>query len=287
MGDGPDAGGGVLLVVATPIGNIDDISARAVATLRAADIIAAEDTRHGSALLSRLGVAGARLVSLHDHNESARVPELIAAMQAGQRVALISDAGTPLISDPGFRLVLAAHEAGLRVSPVPGACAVIAALSASGLASDRFFFEGFLPVSQTARRSRLAELARQRGTLVFYEAPHRIADTLVICAEVMGAGRQAALAREITKTFETIRRDSLSALRDFVAGDSNQQRGEIVLLVEGVGEAVEDTREEDALLRALAGELSATAAARVAARVLGRPKRDLYRKLLAMGVADE
>lgn len=287
MIENPAAAGGVLFVVATPIGNIDDISARAVATLRAADIIAAEDTRHSSALCARLGIAAAKLVSLHDHNEGARVPEIVAALLAGRRVALVSDAGTPLVSDPGFRLVLAAHQAGVRVSPVPGACAALAALSAAGLASDRFFFEGFLPVAAGPRRARLEVLASQRGTLIFYEAPHRIAETLVACAEVLGATRPAALAREITKTFETIRRDTLAGLQQFVQADSNQQRGEIVLLVEGVADGVDGGRDEDALLRALAGELSATGAARVAAKVLGRPKRELYRKLLAMGAADD
>ncbi len=277
----------MLHVVATPIGNLDDISARAIETLRAADIIAAEDTRHSSRLLGQLGIEGARLVSLHEHNEAGRSEALLHAVAAGQRVALVSDAGTPLVSDPGFRLVQAAHAAGVRVSPVPGACAAIAALSAAGLPSDRFFFEGFLPSTAAARRARLDQLVRQRGTLIFYEAPHRVAETLADLAAVLGDGRMGALARELTKTFETVRRDTLAALRDFVAADADQQRGEIVLLVEGAtDEAVAGALDETALLRALAGELPATRAAKVAAAVLGRPRRDIYQQLLDMGIAD-
>lgn len=279
----------MLFVVATPIGNLRDISARAVEVLRAASIIAAEDTRHSSALFAHIGVAPARLVSLHDHNEQARIPELIAAMGAGQRVALVSDAGTPLVSDPGYRLVLAAHEAGVRVSPVPGACAAIAALSAAGLPSDRFAFEGFLPASRAARRERLALLAGSTATQVFYEAPHRVAESLADMMDVFGADRRAVIAREITKTFETIRRDTLAALCDFVHADSQQQRGEIVLLVEGAParERAGGSVERDALLRALASELPATSAARVAARLLREPRRDLYRQLLDMGASGE
>lgn len=277
---------GVLYVVATPIGNPEDISARAVMVLRAADIIAAEDTRHSSRLLSMLGVAGERLVSLHDHNESARVPQLIASMREGATVALVSDAGTPLVSDPGYRLVAAAHDAGIRVSPVPGASAVIAALSSAGLPSDRFFFEGFLPATETARRGRLAALRGQRGTLVLYEAPHRVLATLDALVEVFGPLRQAAIARELTKTYETIRRGALAQLREFVAADDNQQRGEIVLLVEGAaGEDAGGAVDEEILLRALAAELPATRAAKVAAALCGRPRRELYQRLLDMGAA--
>lgn len=289
MTDDPGASGGVLFVVATPIGNLDDMTARAASVLRAADIIAAEDTRHSSALCARLGIPAPALVSLHDHNEAARIPSLVASLREGKRVALVSDAGTPLVSDPGYRLVSAAHDAGIRVSPLPGACAAIAALSAAGLPSDRFYFEGFLPASAGARRERLSALATQRGTLVFYEAPHRIAATLDDCVQVFGSDRTAVLAREITKTFETLRRDTLSALAAFVAGDANQQRGEIVLLVEGAtAEAVSRQGvDADALLRALAGEMPATRAARLAARLLGVPKRDLYQRLLEFGASPE
>jgi 16S rRNA (cytidine1402-2'-O)-methyltransferase len=277
---------GVLYVVATPIGNRDDISARALQVLRGADIIAAEDTRHSAALLAQLGVDAARLTSLHDHNEATRVPALVGALRAGRSVALVSDAGTPLVSDPGFRLVAAAHDAGIRVSPLPGACAAIAALSAAGLPSDRFFFEGFLPATAAARRKRLATLVTQRGTLVFYEAPHRVHESLAAMVESFGGERRGALAREISKTFETIRRDSLAALLAFVADDTDQQRGEIVLLVEGAGEAAAGADiDEDRLLRALAAELPATRAAKVAAALLGQPRRDLYQRLLDLGIA--
>lgn len=281
--------GGALYVVATPIGNLRDISARAVEVLRAAHIIAAEDTRHSSTLFSHLAIAPARMVSLHDHNEQARIPELVSAMRAGNRVVLVSDAGTPLVSDPGYRLVLAAHDAGVRVSPVPGACAAIAALSAAGLPSDRFVFEGFLPAARAARRARLAALAASTATLVFYEAPHRVAESLEDMSEVFGPARRAVIAREITKTYETIRRDTLADMCEFVRRDSDQQRGEIVLLVEGAahqeraGAAVE--REE--LLRALAAELPAAGAARVAARLLREPRRALYRQLMELGASGD
>ena len=280
--------GGVLHVVATPIGNLDDISVRAVSTLRAADIIAAEDTRHSSRLLAHLGIDSAKLVSLHDHNETERVPSLLSALAGGRSVALVSDAGTPLVSDPGFRLVRAAHEAGIRVSPVPGACAAIAALSAAGLPCDRFFFEGFLPATNVARRARLDVLGSQRGTLIFYEAPHRVLDTLTSLVEVFGGQRAGALARELTKTFETVRRGSLAQLLAFVAADPDQQRGEIVLLVEGVQEGARcvSALDEQALLRALAAELPATRAAKVAAQLLGRSRRALYQQLLELGAAD-
>lgn len=281
MTDRENAGAGTLFVVATPIGNRDDLSARALATLRAAGIIAAEDTRHSANFLATCGVAPARLVSLHEHNERARVDELVAELRRGMDVALISDAGTPLVSDPGYRLVAAAHAAGVRVSPVPGACAAIAALSVAGLPSDRFCFEGFLPSTAAARRARLAELRAQRGTLVFYEAPHRILETLQDAATVLGGARPATLARELTKTFETVRRASLAELAAWVDEDTNQQRGELVLLVQGAADtAPSGGIDEDALLAALAAEVPATVAARVAARLTGRPRRELYRRLL-------
>lgn len=280
-------GQGVLHVVATPIGNLDDISARAIAVLRAADIIAAEDTRHSSRLLAHLGIDTGRLQSLHDHNEAGRVPALLAALAEGRQLALISDAGTPLISDPGFRLVAAAHAAGIRVSPVPGACAAVAALSAAGLPSDRFLFEGFLPATTAARQARLAALASASATLIFYEAPHRLRETLADLVTVLGGDRRAALARELTKTFETVRQLSLQELLAFVDADSNQERGEIVLLVAGAPATAASALDESALLRALAGELSATRAAKVAAKLLGRPRRELYQRLLDLGASDD
>lgn len=278
----------MLHVVATPIGHLDDIGVRAIAILRAADIIAAEDTRHSSRLLAHIGVDPGRLLSLHEHNEAERTASLLRAVQDGRRVALISDAGTPLVSDPGYRLVAAAHAAGVRVSPVPGACAAIAALSAAGLPSDRFFFEGFLPATAAARRARLAALQSSTSTLVFYEAPHRVLATLADLRDVLGATRPSTLARELTKTWETIRRATLAELHDFVAADSDQQRGEIVLLVQGApADETLAALDETALLKALAGELSATRAAKVAAKLLGRPRRALYQRLLELGAADE
>lgn len=280
--------GGVLYVVATPIGNLDDLGARAAGILRAVDIVAAEDTRHSSRLLTHIGADPARLLSLHEHNETARTEFLLKALREGRSVALVSDAGTPLVSDPGYRLVAAMHDAGIRVSPVPGACAAIAALSAAGLPSDRFFFEGFLPSTSAARRARLQVLQGQAGTLVFYEAPHRLLETLADLRDVLGGERPATLARELTKTYETIRRAPLATLADFVAGDGNQQRGEVVLLVQGMAAGQPATSlDETALLRALAGELSATRAAKVAAQLLGKPKRELYRRLLDLGAGDE
>lgn len=278
----------MLHVVATPIGHLDDIGVRAIAILRAADIIAAEDTRHSSRLLAHIGVDPGRLLSLHEHNEAERTESLLRAVQDGRRVALISDAGTPLVSDPGYRLVAAAHAAGVRVSPVPGACAAIAALSVAGLPSDRFFFEGFLPATAAARRARLAALQSSTSTLVFYEAPHRVLATLADLRDVLGATRPSTLARELTKTWETIRRATLAELHDFVAADSDQQRGEIVLLVQGApADETLAALDETALLKALAGELSATRAAKVAAKLLGRPRRALYQRLLELGAADE
>ncbi|MFZ5722348.1 MAG: 16S rRNA (cytidine(1402)-2'-O)-methyltransferase [Pseudomonadota bacterium] len=278
---------GVLYVVATPIGHLDDIGMRAIAILRGVDIIAAEDTRHSSRLLAHIGAEQAQLLSLHEHNETGRTEMLLRALQAGKRVALVSDAGTPLVSDPGYRLVAAAHDAGIRVSPVPGPCAAIAALSAAGLPSDRFLFEGFLPATATARRARLDVLAAQPATLVFYEAPHRLLATLADMNEVLGGNRPATLAREITKTWETIRRGTLASLQEFALADSDQQRGEIVLLVQGAAEERgATTLDETALLKALAGEIPATRAAKIAARLLGQPRRDLYRRLLELGAAD-
>lgn len=274
---------GVLYVVATPIGNRDDISARALEVLGRVGIIAAEDTRHSALLLAGCGIDGTRLLSLHDHNEAERVPQLIERLRGGADVALVSDAGTPLVSDPGFRLVAAAHDAGIRVSPVPGPCAAIAALSAAGIAADRFFFEGFLPATTAARRARLAELATQRGALVFHEAPHRVADTLVDMADVLGGDRPATIAREISKRFETIRRATLETLAGWVAVDHDQQRGEIVLVVGGATRAAGLVLDEDRLLTALAAEMPASAASRVAASVLGGNRRSWYRRLQELG----
>lgn len=274
---------GVLYVVATPIGNLDDWSPRAVATLKAVRLVAAEDTRHSGRLLQHFDIA-TPLVAVHDHNEGARAEGLVARLAAGEDMALISDAGTPLVSDPGYRLVAAVQAAGLRVVPVPGACAAIAALSAAGLPSDRFIFEGFLPAKAAARRERLRALAEEPRTLIFYEAPHRIAECLDDMVAELGPERRVTLAREITKAFETIRQLPLGEMRDWVASDANQQRGEIVLVLEGAPAPTAestDWREADRVLGILMAELPPRQAAALAAEITGLKKNALYERALA------
>lgn len=274
---------GVLYVVATPIGNLDDWSPRAVATLKAVRLVAAEDTRHSGRLLQHFDIA-TPLVAVHDHNEGARSEGMVARLAAGEDIALISDAGTPLVSDPGYRLVAAVQAAGLRVVPVPGACAAIAALSAAGLPSDRFAFEGFLPARAAARRERLRALAEETRTLIFYEAPHRIAECLQDMVAELGPARRVALAREITKAFETIRQLPLAEMSAWVASDANQQRGEIVLVLEGAPEQAAgetDWREADRILGILMAELPPRQAAALAAEITGLKKNALYERALA------
>lgn len=274
---------GVLYVVATPIGNLEDLSPRAVATLKAVRLIAAEDTRHSARLMQHFDI-GTPLVAVHDHNEGARAGGLVARLQAGEDIALISDAGTPLISDPGYRLVAAVQAAGLRVVPIPGACAAIAALSAAGLPSDRFLFEGFLPAKTQGRRERLQQFAGETRTILFYEAPHRIAECLADMVAVLGAERRVVLGRELTKAFETIRQLPLGEMLAFVEGDPNQQRGEIVLVLEGVSPAVdeEDWREADRVLGVLMAELPLKQAAALAAEITRLKKNALYERALAL-----
>jgi 16S rRNA (cytidine1402-2'-O)-methyltransferase len=226
---------GSLWVVATPIGHRDDFSARAIETLRAVAVIAAEDTRHSRPLLVHHNIDTA-LIALHDHNERDAVDGIVRRLLAGDSVALISDAGTPLISDPGFRLVRAARAAGVRCIPVPGACAAIAALSVAGLPSDRFVFEGFLPAKAAARRARLQELAADARTIIFYESSHRVAESLVDMRDIFGGERNAVLARELTKMFETVIGEPLTDLAAMVLADPDQQRGEHVIIVAGRGE---------------------------------------------------
>ncbi len=267
---------GCLYVVATPIGHRDDLSARAIQTLRTATVIAAEDTRHSRPLLLHHGV-DTPLVALHEYNERDAVDALVRRLLEGQSVALISDAGTPLISDPGFRLVRAARAAGIRCVPLPGACAAIAALSVGGLPSDRFVFEGFLPPKAAARRSRLLELASEARTLIFYESSHRIAESVADMRDILGAAREAVLARELTKMFETVLGESLGELAARVATDPDQQRGECVVLVAGRGEEADAKLAEGqrvfAILRA---ELPPARAAKLAAAISGAPRKELY-----------
>ena len=266
---------GTLHVVATPIGNLGDLGARALETLRSVDAICAEDTRHTRQLLAHFGVENA-LVALHQHNEDAQAAQLVARLREGQSLALVSDAGTPLVSDPGFRLVRAAREAGVRVSPVPGACAAIAALSVAGLASDRFAFEGFLPAKAGARRERLAALVGEPRTLIFYEASHRIEETLEDLAAVFGE-RPAVLARELTKLFETVLDGTLPQLHAAVAADPNQRRGEFVLVVEGAPADADATLAEGRRVYAkLCEHMKPSQAARIAAELTGAPRKALY-----------
>lgn len=275
---------GVLYVVATPIGNLGDWSPRAIETLKTVAAIAAEDTRHSARLLQHFDIRTS-VFALHDFNEEHRVESVLNRLRAGDSIALISDAGTPLISDPGYRLVAAAHQAAIKVVPVPGACAAIAALSAAGLASDRFVFEGFLPAKSGARQARLKELADDERTHIYYEAPHRIVDTLQDMLLVLGAERKITLAREITKTFETIRQGTLAEIVPWVQGDSDQQRGEFVLLLDGAEKKTDQTQlliEADSVLTILLQELPVKQAAHLAAQITGQKKNALYERALLL-----
>jgi 16S rRNA (cytidine1402-2'-O)-methyltransferase len=271
-----------LYVVATPIGNFGDMSQRAVEVLQQADLIAAEDTRHSQRLLQFFAI-DTPAIAYHDHSDERAVKRIDGCLEGGGTVALVSDAGTPLISDPGYRLVRHVQDRGFPVRPVPGACAAIAALSVSGLPTDRFLFEGFLPAREGARLNRLSALASEPVTLIFYEAPHRIESALQSMVQVFGGGREAVLAREVTKLYETIKRGTLSELEQFVGNDSNQQKGEIVLIVAGKPK-MEQQIDADvlALLQRLAQELPAKRAAAVVADWAGLRKKQLYDHLLAL-----
>lgn len=265
-----------LYVVATPIGNLADLSPRAQEVLRSVAAICAEDTRHTGQLLSHFGI-GKPLVALHDHNEEAMAERVVARLLGGESLALVSDAGTPLVSDPGFRLVRAARAAGVRVRPVPGACAAIAALSVAGLPSDRFVFEGFLPAKAAARRERLQRLAGETGTLVFYESSHRIVESLADMAAAFGGERPAAVARELTKLFETVLDGTLAQLRAAVEADDNQRKGEFVVMVQGAGDDGEAKIAEGRRLYARLHEhLPPSTAAKLAAELSGAPRKALY-----------
>ena len=269
-----------LYLVATPIGNLGDVTLRALETLAAADILACEDTRVTRTLLARYGIRQ-RPVAYHDHNAGDAGPRLLAAIKEGKSVALVSDAGTPLVSDPGFRLVEQARSEGIAVVPVPGASAALAALTASGLPSDAFFFAGFLPVKSGARATRLAELRQVPGTLIFFESPHRLEESLAAMALALG-DRQAAVCRELTKTFEEIRTGSLGELASHYA-DSGAPRGEIVVCVAPPAREAEPAAADvDEILTSLAAEMGASRAAAEAARLTGLKKADLYKRLLEL-----
>lgn len=275
-------GEAVLHVVATPIGHLRDMVPRAIETLQNVKLVAAEDTRHSRKLFEHLGI-DTPLVAYHDHSHERVLPKLLKVLADGDSVALISDAGTPLVSDPGYRLVDAVHRAGFAVSPVPGACAAIAALSVAGLATDRFHFEGFLPAKSKARRDRIALVGQYACTVVFYEAPHRLLESLQDLEAVLGGERRITLARELTKHFETVRRDSLSELVAWVAEDSNQQRGECVLVLEGWVAPDEDEPEllSQQWLIALREHLPLKTAAGIVAKQTGERKNRLYQWGLA------
>jgi len=267
---------GTLFIVATPIGNLADMSPRALDTLRQVAAICAEDTRRTGQLLSHYGIATS-LVALHEHNEDALAQRVVERLLGGDSLALVSDAGTPLVSDPGFRLVRAARAAGIKVSPVPGACAAIAALSVAGLPSDRFVFEGFLPAKASARREQLARLAGETRTLVFYESSHRIEESLADMALAFGADRPAVMARELTKLFETVLDGDLATLQARVAADDNQRKGEFVVMVQGAGDDAAAQLAEGKRVYTLLGQhLPPSTAAKLAAEITGAPRKSLY-----------
>lgn len=271
---------GKLFVVATPIGNRGDIGDRARRVLADADLVLAEDTRHTRPLLRDLGIK-TPLLALHEHNERAKSAELVDRMRAGADIALVSDAGTPLLSDPGFVLVRAALDAGIVVSPVPGPCAAIAALSVAGIAPDRFAFEGFLPAKPVARRKALESLREEARTLVIYESVHRITAMLDDAASVFGGARRATLARELTKVHESVYTGTLAELATRAADDTDMTRGEVVLVIEGASDGRATGRVDPmVLLRELATELPAGKAATITARVTGADRRALYRHLV-------
>lgn len=276
---------GTLYVVATPIGNLQDLTPRALDVLKSVSLIAAEDTRHSARLLQHFGVS-TPTTACHDHNERDKSQRLVERLLQGEDLALISDAGTPLISDPGYHLVRQAREAGVRVSPVPGACALIAALSAAGLPSDRFRFEGFLPAKAHGRRQRIEALAGESRTWMLYEAPHRLLECLEDLLELLGGERQVVLARELTKTFETIKGAPLKELVEWVRADTDQQRGECVLVVEGAPQQTDDGELDPAaerVLDILLEELPVKQASALAARITGLKKNRLYQLALDKG----
>jgi 16S rRNA (cytidine1402-2'-O)-methyltransferase len=270
---------GNLYVVATPIGNLEDLTPRARQTLADVDLVAAEDTRHTGRLLSHLGLKK-RLIALHDHNEEQVVTKVIAELEAGQSVALVSDAGTPLVSDPGYRLLRAAHLHGITVSPMPGASAVTAALSVAGLPTDRFCFEGFLPAKAVARRKRLQSLMSEPRTLVFFESVHRIAAALTDLGDVFGEERDAFIGRELSKLHEQCVQGSLGALRRKVDAGVIVNKGEFVIVVAGADIEIESTFDTDTLLIELAKHLPGKDAAKVTAKLTGEKKNALYQRLL-------
>ena len=272
---------GILYLVATPIGNLDDITQRAILVLGEVDFIAAEDTRHSQRLLSHLGIK-TKLLAYHEHNKDYITSRFLDELEVGKSIAVISDAGTPLISDPGYRLVSQAHDRNLRVIPIPGVCAAIAALSAAGLATDSFSFEGFPPAKQGARLQFFEKFSTSKQTLIFYVSCHRILETLQDMQTVFGGERRVSFAREITKTFETIKRMTLTTLIELVESDANQRKGEIVLVLEGSAVEAIDTQESDKYLSILLAELPVKQAVALVVKMTGENKNDLYKRALEL-----
>ena len=273
---------GTLYIVATPIGNMADITERAKQVLASVDLIACEDTRHSGKLLQQLGVKKP-LLSVHEHNERERVEQLSERLNQGQNIALISDAGTPLISDPGFPLVQGLRELGHKVAPIPGVSAVITALSAAGLPTDRFTFEGFLPHKIGGKREKLEALFNEPRTMVFYEAKHRILETLELMAEVFGEKREACVARELTKTFESFYQGTLPSILAELESHEDHQKGEFVVMVTGNPEPMSGNQlNSQKLLALLVAELPPKKAAAIAAELTGENKKELYNQLLAL-----
>ena len=269
---------GILYIVATPIGNLQDITQRALEAFAQVDLIAAEDTRHSGLLLSHYGIKKP-FFALHDHNEQEKAYLLVEKLKQGTNIALISDAGTPLISDPGFHLVRQCREAGIKVVPLPGACAAITALCASGIASDRFCFEGFLPAKTKARKDKLEQVVNEERTLIFYESTHRILDTLEDMQAVLGEKRYVVLAREITKTWETITGDKIQSLRNWLSDDPNRTKGEMVLIVEGKPKSNNEEEISPQAIKALtliSKELPLKKAAAIVSELYGYKKNALY-----------
>lgn len=274
---------GILYIVATPIGNLSDITDRARQILAAVDVILVEDSRHSGKLLKHLCI-NTTMQSYHDHNERQSASGIIEQIQLGKNMALISDAGTPLISDPGYHLVSAAHKEGIQVTAIPGASALIAALSISGLNSDRFSFHGFLPAKQSDRIKRLKELQGDRETLIFYETPHRVLQALEDCIQILGDRRLACIVRELTKLHEDVKRASLKELLVWLKNNPVKQKGEFVLLIEGdIGEEISmDEKEIERILKILLSEHSTKKAADIASQITGLKKNQLYKMALAL-----
>lgn len=275
----------ILYLVATPIGNLADMVPRAVTVLQSVDAIAVEDSRHSGKLLQHFNISKP-MIPYHDHNERDAAERILHLLQQNKRVALISDAGTPAIADPGYRLVRLAHQQGIRVESIPGPCAAMAALAGSGLPSDRFQFNGFLPAKQQARKTALEKLSTETATLIFYEAPHRLADTVRDMAAVLGGEREICLARELTKHYETLWLTTLAELERAIDEKRVEERGEIVLVVAGDSEKIIDDVESERVLQILLAELPVKQASALAAQITGTPKRELYRRALALKEVD-